>query len=189
MKPSVIFNFLLFIFFSHVLIAGDSLTIVDKRVNFGYAVSQNRKVDAVIVHSTFNNSGGDFYDIDLVLKQFSMYKVSAHYVIGRDGIVYKVVDEKNTSYHAGKSSLPDGRTDVNSCSIGIEIMTSYKESPTEKQVTSLISLIQSIKKRHSINYLLRHCDIAPVRKTDPWNMDWKQFQKQLADSEKFILDK
>jgi len=189
MKHSLILSIILLIICSHSLLAGDSLTIVDKRVNFGYAVSQNRKVDAVIVHSTFNNSGGNYYDIDLVLKQFSTYKVSAHYVIGRDGIVYKVVDEKNISYHAGKSSLPDGRTDVNSCSIGIEIMTSYKESPTEKQVTSLINLIQSIKKRHSINYVLRHSDIAPVRKTDPWNMDWKVFQKQLAESEKFILDK
>jgi N-acetyl-anhydromuramyl-L-alanine amidase AmpD len=189
MKHSLIFSIILFLSCSHSLLAGDSLTVVDKRVNFGYAVSQNRKVDAVIVHSTFNNSGGDFYDVDLVLKQFSTYKVSAHYVIGRDGVVYKVVDEKNVSYHAGKSSLPDGRTDVNSCSIGIEIMTSYTESPTEKQITSLISLIQSIKKRHSIDYVLRHSDIAPVRKTDPWNMDWKVFQKQLAESEKINLDK
>jgi N-acetyl-anhydromuramyl-L-alanine amidase AmpD len=182
MKHSLIFSIILFIICSHSLLASDSLTIIDKRVNFGYAVSQNRKVDAVIVHSTFNNSGGDFYDIDLVLKQFSTYKVSAHYVIGRDGVVYKVVDEKNVSYHAGKSSLPDGRTDVNSCSIGIEIMTSYKESPTEQQVTSLITLINNIKKRHTINYILRHSDIAPVRKTDPWNMDWKLFQQQLAES-------
>ena len=182
MKYSVIFCSILFMICSHSLIASDSLTIIDKRVNFGYAVSQNRKVDAVIVHSTFNNSGGNFYDIDLVLKQFSTYKVSAHYVIGRDGVVYKVVDEKNVSYHAGKSSLPDGRTDVNSCSIGIEIMTSYKESPTEQQVNSLITLINNIKKRHTINYILRHSDIAPVRKTDPWNMDWKLFQQQLAES-------
>lgn len=182
MRHSVIFCSILFMICSHSLIAGDSLTIIDKRVNFGYAVSQNRKVDAVIVHSTFNNSGGNFYDIDLVLKQFSTYKVSAHYVIGRDGVVYKVVDEKNVSYHAGKSSLPDGRTDVNSCSIGIEIMTSYKESPTEQQVNSLITLINNIKKRHTINYILRHSDIAPVRKTDPWNMDWKLFQQQLAES-------
>ncbi len=182
MRHSVIFCSILFMICSHSLIASDSLTIIDKRVNFGYAVSQNRRVDAVIVHSTFNNSGGNFYDIDLVLKQFSTYKVSAHYVIGRDGVVYKVVDEKNVSYHAGKSSLPDGRTDVNSCSIGIEIMTSYKESPTEQQVTSLITLINNIKKRHTINYILRHSDISPVRKTDPWNMDWKLFQQQLAES-------
>ena len=181
MKPLVIL-FIFLITSSLSAFAGDSLNIVNKKVSFGFAPNSNRNVNAVIVHSTFNNSGGDKYDIDLVLKQFSTYGVSAHYVIGRDGIVYRVVDEQNVSYHAGKSSLPDGRTDVNSCSIGIEIMTSYKESPTDKQVVSLIGLINSIKKRHTINYVLRHSDIAPVRKTDPWNMDWKAFQQKLADS-------
>lgn len=164
--------------------AGDTLNIIHKKVSFGYEPANNRKVDAIIVHSTFNNSGGDFYDIDLVIKQFSTYKVSAHYVIGRDGKVYQLVDEKDLSYHAGKSSLPDGRTNVNTCSIGIELMTSYTEGPSEKQIQSLLTLISSIKKRHSINYVLRHSDIAPGRKTDPWKMDWDAFKKQLNGTEK-----
>ena len=121
----------------------------------------------------------EFIDIDLVIKQFSTYGVSAHYVIGRDGTVYQLVDEKDNSYHAGKSSLPDGTTNVNSCSIGIEIMTSYTESPTEKQVQSLLTLINQLKKRYSIKYVLRHSDIAPVRKTDPWNFDWDAFKLRL----------
>jgi N-acetylmuramoyl-L-alanine amidase len=159
--------------------AQDSLTIINKKVKFGYAESQGRKIDAVIVHSAFNNSGGEFYDIDLVIKQFSQYKVSAHYVIGRDGKIYQLVDEKDVSYHAGKSSLPDGRTNVNSCSIGIEIMTSYTESPTPQQVQSLLKLINRIKSKNDIKYVLRHSDIAPGRKTDPWNMDWDSFKKLL----------
>jgi N-acetylmuramoyl-L-alanine amidase len=161
------------------LFAGDSLHIVDKKVSFGFAPNSNRTINTVIVHSTFNNSGGDKYNIDLVLKQFSTYNVSAHYVIGRDGIVYQLVEEKDNSYHAGKSSLPDGTTNVNSCSIGIEIMTSYTESPTEQQLKSLLLLINNIKQRHTIKYVLRHSDIAPVRKTDPWNMDWDSFKLKL----------
>lgn len=164
--------------------AGDSLQIVNKKVNFGFAVNNNRIVNSVIVHSAFNNSGGEKYDIDLVIKQFSTYGVSAHYVIGRDGTVYQLVDEKDNSYHAGKSKLPDGTTNVNSCSIGIELMTSFTESPTEKQVSSLLSLISSIKTRHSIKYVLRHSDIAPVRKTDPWNFDWDAFKKRLEADKK-----
>ena len=161
------------------ILAGDSLNIVNKKVSFGYTENKNRTITAIIVHSTFNNSGGDNYDIDLVIKQFSKYSVSAHYVIGRDGTIYQLVDEKDNSYHAGKSSLPDGTINVNSCSIGIELMTAYTESPTEKQVEALLKLINSIKKRHAINYVLRHSDIAPVRKTDPWNMNWDAFTKQL----------
>lgn len=159
--------------------ASDSLNIINKKVNFGFATSSNRRVNSVIVHSTFNNSGGDKYDIDLVIKQFATYGVSAHYVIGRDGKIYQLVDEKDNSYHAGKSSLPDGTTNVNSCSIGIELMTSYTESPTEEQTKALLNLINDIKTRYPIKYVLRHSDIAPVRKTDPWNFDWDSFKKHL----------
>ena len=170
---------ILFTIYFFPLLASDSLNIINKKVSFGFAPNKNRSVNTIIVHSTFNNSGGDNYDIDLVIKQFSKYKVSAHYVIGRDGKIYQLVDEKDNSYHAGKSSLPDGTTNVNSCSIGIEIMTTYTEAPTEKQVASLLILINQIKNRHDIKYVLRHSDIAPVRKTDPWNMDWDTFKKQL----------
>lgn len=164
--------------------ASDSLNIINKKVSFGFASNPGRSVNTVIVHSTFNNSGGDKYDIDLVIKQFSTYGVSAHYVIGRDGKIYQLVDEKDNSYHAGKSSLPDGTTNVNSCSIGIELMTSYTESPTEEQNKALLNLINNIKKRYSIKYVLRHSDIAPVRKTDPWNFDWEAFKKRLEGVQK-----
>lgn len=181
MKQSI-FAIILFLTSCYSLaFTGDSLTIVNKKVSFGYETSQNRKIDAVIVHSTFNNSGGDKYDIDLVIKQFSTYKVSAHYVIGRDGKVYQLVDEQNISYHAGKSSLPDGRTNVNSCSIGIEIMTSYTDGPNETQIETLLALIKKIKNNYQINYVLRHSDIAPGRKTDPWNMNWDLFKQQLNE--------
>lgn len=179
---SIFFILIILITSSLSSFASDSLNIINKKVSFGFAANSNRNVNSVIVHSTFNNSGGEKYDIDLVLKQFSTYGVSAHYVIGRDGTVYQLVDEKDNSYHAGKSSLPDGTTNVNSCSIGIEIMTSYTESPTEEQTKALLNLINDIKKRYSIKYVLRHSDIAPVRKTDPWNFDWDAFKKRLEDS-------
>ena len=176
---SILFFFILFNTTILPSFAGDSLDIINKKVSFGFAPNNKRIVNSVIVHSTFNNSGGEKYDIDLVIKQFSNYGVSAHYVIGRDGKIYQLVDESDNSYHAGKSSLPDGTTNVNSCSIGIELMTSYTESPTKEQEVALLNLITTIKKRHNIKYVLRHSDIAPVRKTDPWNFDWENFKKQL----------
>ena len=150
-------------------------TIIDKTVNFGMRTAENRNITAVIVHSTFNNSGGEKYDIDLVIKQFSRYGVRSHYVIGRDGSIYQLVNEKNVSFHAGKSQLPNGQTNLNSCTIGIELMTSFDEAPTEQQIKSHTLLVKDIKKRYKIEYVLRHSDIAPERKTDPWNMDWEGF--------------
>lgn len=168
--------------FSYTVVWSQSnLKTINKAVNFGMRACHNRNIDAVIVHSVFNASDGDKYDIDLVIKQFARYKVSSHYIIGRDGTIYQLVKEKNISYHAGRSQLPDGRTGVNSCSIGIELITSKDslDAPTEKQLKSLATLVKDIKSRYKIKYVLRHSDIAPVRKTDPWNMNWEDFLKRM----------
>lgn len=154
--------------------------LFDKTVKFGMRNVENRNVTAIIIHSTFNNSGGEKYDIDLVIKQFSRYGVSAHYVIGRDGSIYSLVNEKNIAFHAGKSQLPNGQTNLNACTIGIELMTSFDEAPTEQQIYSLTLLVNDIKTRHKIDYVLRHSDIAPDRKTDPWNMNWDAFLAGLT---------
>jgi N-acetyl-anhydromuramyl-L-alanine amidase AmpD len=172
----------LFLGFTSTIMSQNGLNIIDKSVSFGFRPTQLRNIDVVIVHSVYNASGGDKYDIDLVIKQFSHYGVSSHYVIGRDGAIYQLVKEKNISFQAGKSSLPDGRTGVNSCSIGIELITTNDsiDAPTEKQIQSLTALVKDIKNRYKIKYVLRHSDIAPDRKTDPWNMNWEDFQKRLG---------
>jgi len=151
------------------------LKFIDKTVCTGKRTVENRNITAIIVHSTYNSDGGEKYDIDLIIKQFSHYRVSSHYVIGRDGVIYRLVKEKDVAFHAGKSQLPNGQTGLNSRSIGIELMTSKEEAPTEQQIKSLTILVNDIKKRYKIEYILRHSDIAPNRKTDPWNMDWDGF--------------
>lgn len=155
------------------------LKFIDKSVCTGKRTVENRNITAIIVHSTYNSDGGEKYDINLIIKQFSYYRVSSHYVIGRDGIIYRLVKEKDVAFHAGKSQLPNGQTGLNSRSIGIELMTSKEEAPTEQQIKSLTVLVNNIKKRYKIEYILRHSDIAPDRKTDPWNMDWDGFLQGL----------
>ena len=171
---------LLFIINFSTVNSQTKLKIVDKTVRFGMRATQLRNIDVVIVHSVFNASGGDIYDIDLIINQFSRYHVSSHYVIGRDGITYQLVKEKNVSFHAGQSSLPDGRKGANSSSIGIELMDSVGDAPTELQIRSLTALVKDIESRYHIKYVLRHSDIAPGRKTDPWNMNWEDFLKRIG---------
>lgn len=158
------------------------LKIVDRPISFGRYAIEHRNIDVIIIHSSYNSLGGDEYDINLILKEYSRYKVGAHYLIGRDGTIYRLVAEKNIAYHAGRSMLPDGRRSVNRCSIGIELMISKKDTPTEAQIKSLTALVKDIESRYRIKYLLRHSDIAPGRKTDPWNMDWDSFLKGLNSS-------
>lgn len=165
--------------FSNIYAFGQ-LKIEDRKVNYGYRVGHNRNVDVIIVHSTYNIQNEDIYNIDLVLKQFRNYKVSSHYIINREGIVYRLVDEKNIAFHAGKSRIPDGRMGVNQFSIGIELINSISETPTELQIQSLVKLVTEIKSRYNIKYVLRHSDIAPTRKTDPWNMNWEDFITKIS---------
>ena len=149
--------------------------ILRKHVSFGYKSGDSaREMKALILHSTFNASfpntqKPDTFSVEGVIKQFKQYDVAAHYLIGRDGLVYELVDPQNIAFHAGKSQLPDGTTDVNSCSIGIEIMCTYTVGPNEEQYASLRKLIDQLDAHYKFKYILAHYDIAPGRKTDPWH--------------------
>ena len=99
-------------------------------------------------------------------------KVSAHYVVTMDGQVVRMVDEGKRAWHAGVAWWR-GMTDINSASIGIEIVNpghewGYCNFP-EAQIDALIPLIHEIKTRHGIKRgnVVGHSDVAPSRKQDP----------------------
>jgi len=99
-------------------------------------------------------------------------KVSAHYLVDEDGSILRLVDERHRAWHAGRSHWR-GVTDVNSASIGIEIVNpghefGYRPFP-EAQMGALIPLVAEIKERHSITRgnVVGHSDVAPARKQDP----------------------
>ena len=105
---------------------------------------------------------------------YKSYGVAAHYLIGRDGKILKLVEEKNIAYHAGVSTVPDGRNNVNKFSIGIELVANEKDGYTKEQYDSVSRLVNEIKSRYDIKYVLGHKDISPGRKTDPWKFDWNK---------------
>src|SRR3954462_12566290 len=77
-------------------------------------------------------------------------KVSCHYLIDEDGSVYRLVDESKRAWHAGKSRWR-GVTDVNSASVGIEIVNpghefGYRNFP-DAQIASLIPLFADLLDR------------------------------------------
>jgi N-acetyl-anhydromuramyl-L-alanine amidase AmpD len=155
--------------------SSDSLKIVSKLVSWGYSKPQNsRTIDTIILHSSYNALDGDKYNLAKLIEEYKEYGVSPHYLIDREGSVYQLVNDKNIAYHAGESKMPDGRTNVNNFSLGIEIMNTESSNPTEKQYQSLTKLISHIKNNHKIKSILGHNQIAPGRKTDPWNFDWKE---------------
>ena len=99
-------------------------------------------------------------------------KVSAHYLVDEDGTILRLVDEDKRAWHAGRSHWR-GVTDVNSASIGIEIVNpghewGYRPFP-QAQMSALIPLVADIKDRHAITRgnVVGHSDVAPARKQDP----------------------
>lgn len=147
------------------------------------SANQDNRIQFVVLHYT-NAS------LERSLALLTHGEVSSHYLIG-DGpaTVYQLVDESRRAWHAGDSQW-DGRTWLNSTSIGIEIVNpGFTDTPqgrvwhpySEAQIQSLIALLKDIVKRNAIQprYIVGHSDIAPLRKQDPGPLfPWKR----LADA-------
>ena len=134
-----------------------------------------RKPNYVVIHHTAQDSTAQ------TLKTFTLPRtqVSAHYVIGRDGRVYHMLNDYLRAWHAGAARWGNN-TDINSSSIGIELDNNGTEPFAGAQVSSLLKLLAGLKKTYGIptaNFI-GHADITPSRKTDPSALfPWKQ----LAD--------
>lgn len=99
-------------------------------------------------------------------------EVSAHYVVDEAGGIVRMVPEEKRAWHAGRSHWR-GITDINSASIGIEIVNpghefGYRPFPDD-QIDALIPLVADIKQRYDLSRgnIVGHSDIAPARKMDP----------------------
>lgn len=111
--------------------------------------------------------------------------VSYHWLVGRDGKVYRIVPEAEKAWHAGESSWP-GMTvgnSVNPTSIGVAFANSGTEQYPDVQLEAGAELVAGIMRRHSIGIeLIRgHNEVSPNRKTDPYpQWSWLKFYGLLA---------
>jgi len=99
-------------------------------------------------------------------------EVSAHYFVDEDGSILQCVPESRRAWHSGRSFWK-GESDINSRSIGIEIVNpghehGYRAFP-DVQIEAVIALVRDVCQRHGIHpwMVLGHSDIAPDRKEDP----------------------
>lgn len=157
--------------------ATDKINISNKLVSWGFEKSSGRKIDTIIIHSTYNALGGDQFSLEKILDIYKSYGVAPHYIIDRGGKIYRLVADENIAYHAGESQMPDGRTGVNNFSIGIEMINNKTDKFTSGQYSSLNDLLKYLHSRYAIKYVLGHDQIAPGRKDDPWNIDWSKVVK------------
>lgn len=106
--------------------------------------------------------------------------VSAHYLVAANGTIYQLVDERARAWHAGASRW-GAVTDINSLSIGVELVNDGVAPYPEAQITALLALLADLRQRYEIpaaNFL-GHADVAPRRKADPGpNFPWRNLAAQ-----------
>jgi N-acetylmuramoyl-L-alanine amidase len=130
-----------------------------------------RKPNFVVIHHTAQNS------CEQTLKTFTLErtKVSAHYVICKDGTVHHMLNDYMRAWHGGVGSWGNN-TDLNSSSIGIELDNNGFEPFEQAQINSLLKLLAQLKNKYQIpvDHFIGHSDIAPRRKVDPnIHFPWK----------------
>jgi N-acetylmuramoyl-L-alanine amidase len=135
--------------------------------NFGER-KDGRRPDMILLHYT------GMPDANAALHHLcsTSSQVSAHYFVFEDGRVVQTVPESKRAWHAGASSWA-GETDINSCSIGIEIANPghdfiYRDFP-KRQIAAVTALCRGILTRNAVPpaRVLAHSDVAPARKQDP----------------------
>lgn len=134
------------------------------------------KPTLLIVHYTATSSFSSPYG----WLRNPLAKVSAHYLIGRDGVVAQLVDTDATAWHAGKSAWPGQRQlhgSLNATSIGYELVNrnDRAQAPTPEQVAVLVQLLVRDAQRYGIpldrQHVVGHYEVSPGRKTDPDTLD------------------
>ncbi|HDG1666375.1 TPA: 1,6-anhydro-N-acetylmuramyl-L-alanine amidase AmpD [Kluyvera ascorbata] len=125
-------------------------------------------------------------DADPFFAEIAHLRVSAHCLIRRDGEIVQYVPFDKRAWHAGVSSY-HGRERCNDFSIGIELEGTDTLAYTDEQYQQLAALTQLLIREYPAiaDNMTGHCDIAPVRKTDPGPaFDWARFRTLVTPSNK-----
>jgi AmpD protein len=113
-------------------------------------------------------------------REIHALRVSAHFLVRRDGEVIQFVSCARRAWHAGVSRWR-GRERCNDFSLGIEVEGCDDRAFEPIQYRRLARLIAILRAGHPIEEIVGHSDIAPGRKTDPGpHFDWPRLRALLA---------
>jgi len=156
-------------------------TIVARVVASPNHDARKRAIDTIVLHYTEQSSHDA---LERLTDRDHPARVSSHYLVHEDGRIDQLVAEARRAWHAGVSSWK-GVTDINSCSVGIEIVNpghkfGYPDFP-DAQIDAVTALCRDIVGRHNVRpeRVLAHSDIAPARKQDPGEkFPWARLAEQ-----------
>tara|TARA_B100000686_G_C16712523_1_gene930028 strand:- start:124 stop:849 length:726 start_codon:yes stop_codon:yes gene_type:complete len=148
--------------------------------NFNNQKRSIKSIKIIVIHYTGMQSERE----SLIRLCDPKFSVSCHYLISRNGTIYRLVKENKIAWHAGKSSWGNFKN-LNKNSIGIELVNKGHDfgytNFTKKQLASLIKITKKIIRKYKIKNrnIVGHSDIAPLRKIDPGEkFPWKELSKK-----------
>lgn len=147
-----------------------------------YPAHYRRSTDILVIHAT----AADTWSSTMHWFKNPASQASAHYVIDKNGDIYQMVPEVFPAWHAGYSNW-NGKDDINRDSIGIELVNNAYSAYPQEQIDACIELSRDIMKRHATisHNLVRHSDISPGRKTDPYShFPWDEFKRNVCGDKK-----
>ena len=107
-------------------------------------------------------------------------RVSAHFLIGRDGALTQFVSCRDRAWHAGASAF-EGRSGCNDFSIGVELEGCEYEPFADAQYATLAVLLSGLRSAYPLRAVRGHSEVAPGRKTDPGPLfDWTRLRRDFA---------
>ena len=147
--------------------------------NFDQRKRSSKSIKLLVIHYTGMQSERE----SIIRLCNPKYRVSSHFVINQNGKIYRLVQDDQTAWHAGKSCWGKYKN-LNKNSIGIELVNKGHEFDytnfKKKQLSSLIKICKILIKKYKIKKrnIVGHSDISPLRKIDPGEkFPWKE----LAD--------
>ena len=131
-------------------------------------------IDTIVIHSMYAKDSRNTTSAVNCFKTLDDNKVSSHFSIDRQGLIWQHVSCAKRAWHAGKSSLPaidysetTDRENFNDFSIGIELIGVWGQRFKKRQYRSLNSLLKELCRQFPIRIIISHQRISPDRKNDP----------------------
>jgi N-acetyl-anhydromuramyl-L-alanine amidase AmpD len=151
-------------------------------------------IDTVVLHYiSALGRAENVYDLREILDVYCDFGVSCHYMVQRDGTLYRLVPEEFKAWHCGKSIMPepDNRQSVNDFSVGIELIATPTSGFTPEQYSVVVNLCRTLGQRYGNLAYVGHDGIAGARavamglrkepKGDPGEFfDWDYFYTEVA---------
>jgi AmpD protein len=155
-------------------------------------------IDLIVVHSISlppGEYGGDAierlftnrldWDAHTYFGTIRGLRVSAHFLVRRDGALRQFVSCDERAWHAGPSQW-HGRSDCNDYSVGVELEGLEGERFELAQYERLAALIRALAERYPIAAVVGHEHVAPGRKQDPGaGFDWSRLRSMASPELEF----